>query len=1100
VTLRSLLTRFVAVCNAVAYAHNRGVLHRDLKPSNVMLGKYGETLVVDWGLAKVMGQGTSSQPVALSDEPSLVPFSGDSSLETQMGSTLGTPTYMSPEQASGQRDRLGHATDIYGLGATLYTILVGRAPIESQNQAEILERARKGDWLLPRRAKPNVPRALDAICCKAMAMSPADRYPTALALAADVEAWLADEPVRAWQEPWTVRSRRWLARHRAQAAAVAAFVVVASLALGVGVVLLTAANERERDARHLAEIKESEAREQRDELEHQRDRLRYTLYVSSVNLAQQEWENGNVAHARELLDAFLPNRSDGKDLRGWEWHFLDRLCRSDLRTVRGLPVAVRTVMPSPNGALLVSAGEDGNVRLWDAATAKEVRVLQGHSRGVLSAIFNGDGSRVLSSGRDGTVRIWQTATGQQLRALPAHSGEVYCVAYSPDGAKFLLGGSDGTLHEWTADGTRELRMLRSRDVVLHVAYRPDGSQFASAGRDGTVRVWDAATGNLVHILQGHSARAIAVAYSPDGSRLASCGGDGFVRIWDAASGAALRAIQAHVGEVLSLAYSPDGIRLASAGEDGVVRVWHTPSGAELHAYKGHTGEIMSIAYTSDGTRLVSAGVDDHEIHIWDASDVGEMHSFRASAGEIMGLAYSADGSQLAAAGSDRTVRIWEAVRGNELRTFRREHGISSLAYYSDGTRLATGEEDGTVRICDPNTGVDLFAGRVHGGEVGGVAFSPDGGRLVSAGAEGAVRVCTVPDGKEFCVLNGHQGAVYTVAYSPDGNRVASGGEDGMIRAWDLVSRRQIGLLRGHAGGVACVVYSPDGSRLASAGHDGTVRIWDALAGDELLVLKGHTGWLSNVAFSPDGTRVASAGHDRSLHVWDAVNGELLLVFKGRKGWGAWAAYSPVRGGLASGGFDGTIQILDGRPWTPQIQEEKEAFGLVHGLFARPLLKNDVLERIRRHNGIVEAVRRRALDLAEHYQDDPVRFYQAAWNIVRYPDAPVALYRLALGWVQTADRLAPEHGPYLTALGIAEYRLGQAAEALTALTRAARLDQGSAPANLAFQAMAHHALGHRDEAQTMFHRLQKTMEDPRVAKNEEALAFQSEAEKTVRRSR
>jgi tetratricopeptide (TPR) repeat protein len=272
-----------------------------------------------------------------------------------------------------------------------------------------------------------------------------------------------------------------------------------------------------------------------------------------------------------------------------------------------------------------------------------------------------------------------------------------------------------------------------------------------------------------------------------------------------------------------------------------------------------------------------------------------------------------------------------------------------------------------------------------------------------------------------------------------------------------------------------------------------VRIWDAATGRQLHLLKGHTGWLSNVAFSPDGTRIASAGHDRSLRVWDATTGEVLLVFKGRSGWGSWTAYSPDRFRLASGGFDGTIRILDSRPWSSAIQIENEAFALTHGLFARPYLKAQVIEQIRNNTEITDEVRRQALDLAQLYTDEPDRFQQAARAVIRHLGATPALYRQALDWIETALRLTPNHGVSLTSQGIALYRLDRPADALAALERAAKLDQAAEPANLAFQAMAEHALGHTEEAKAHLDALRQAMKRQGYARDEEALGFLAEAQ-------
>jgi tetratricopeptide (TPR) repeat protein/tRNA A-37 threonylcarbamoyl transferase component Bud32 len=229
---RELLGRFVAVCNAVAYAHSREVLHRDLKPANAMLGKYGETLLVDWGLAKVLGRpdgqtdgGGAPEPMPAGELP-----------QTQVGTILGTPAYMSPEQAQGRGEEVGPASDIYSLGATLYTLLTGRAPLQGRDKGELLRQAVRGEWRPPARVKKDVPRALDAVCRKAMAKRPEDRYPTALALAADVEHWLADEPVSAYSEPLRVRLGRWARRHKPAVAAAAAAVLVGVLLGGAGLV------------------------------------------------------------------------------------------------------------------------------------------------------------------------------------------------------------------------------------------------------------------------------------------------------------------------------------------------------------------------------------------------------------------------------------------------------------------------------------------------------------------------------------------------------------------------------------------------------------------------------------------------------------------------------------------------------------------------------------------------------------------------------------------------------------------------------------------------------------------------------------------------
>ncbi len=308
--LRKLLRRFTDVCNAMEYAHNRGVLHRDIKPSNIIVGKYGETLVVDWGLAKPLEQ---VEAVAPSGEQPLVLSAISGSTETLAGSALGTPAYMSPEQAEGDLERLGPWSDVYSLGATLYSVLTGKPSIEGRDVAAVLFAVKKGEFLRPRKLDPSIAKGLEAICLKAMSLQPEDRYGTPRALADDIEHWLADEPVKAHPEQRVERFWRWLRRHRTWALAAVAARVGTSLAATIGIVVEDGARRREAQVRQEAEANFMTAQQAVDD---------YLTSVSENTLLKQQDSVDIRSLRQELLNnalsyykTFVKQRGDDPVLR-----------------------------------------------------------------------------------------------------------------------------------------------------------------------------------------------------------------------------------------------------------------------------------------------------------------------------------------------------------------------------------------------------------------------------------------------------------------------------------------------------------------------------------------------------------------------------------------------------------------------------------------------------------------------------------------------------------------------------------------------------------------------------------------------------------------
>jgi serine/threonine protein kinase/tetratricopeptide (TPR) repeat protein len=289
--LRKLLRRFTDVCNAIDYAHSRGVLHRDIKPGNIIVGKHGETLVVDWGLAKPLGRVEAGSDTG---ERTLIPSSASGSAETLPGSALGTPAYMSPEQASGDLQRLGRHSDVYSLGATLYYILTGKPPFQGEDVGEVLGKVQRGEFAPPRQLNPSLDKALEAVCMKAMANQTEERYTSCRALAEDVERWMADEPVAAWREPWTRTTMRWLTRHRTAVTGVAVATMAAVVGLAAVLSVQTRANEQLKVKNEALAIAQRETAIERDQKAKEAAKAR----------VEEEKARQSAAESKAVLDFF----------------------------------------------------------------------------------------------------------------------------------------------------------------------------------------------------------------------------------------------------------------------------------------------------------------------------------------------------------------------------------------------------------------------------------------------------------------------------------------------------------------------------------------------------------------------------------------------------------------------------------------------------------------------------------------------------------------------------------------------------------------------------------------------------------------------------
>jgi WD40 repeat protein len=852
------------LARAVGYAHDHGIIHRDLKPANVLLTD-ADTFhpkVTDFGLAK---------EYAAEDGPT--------GPVTRDGVILGTPAYMAPEQARGAGEGVGPAADVYALGVILYELLAGRPPFRAATALDTLLQVVHHEPVPLTRLVPSVPRDLEAVCLKCLEKDPRNRYATAVALADDLGRFRDGRPTLA-RPPGLAGRGLKLARRRPLVTGLVLLVAV-SLAAGFGGVLwqwraavkargdLQTALGGEADQRREAEL---------------------NLYYGRIAQAALLWESGEVGPARDQLAAGRP--APGRDdLRGWEWHYLRRVFRPEVRV---LPFEhwVAGLAPLPDGSAVIGVGRP---------------------------LYSGTDTPAPD---DGTAGFLNPADWS-LRPGPPLPGGATAVAVQPDGPLAAWGTTARVVVVADRVTGKVVGEHAVGEQVAALAFAPGGRLYAGCG-NGRVRVFDPGRREPVAEHKALVGSYPVVAVNPAGTLLA-CGGihtPGRLALYELPQWRPAAMLDGPPGGVAAIRFAPDG-RAIVGGHDGSVTVWDIDNRREVWRAPGHAGPVYAVAVSADGATVATGGTD-RAVRLWDAATGQPGFVFRGHAGTVRSAAFA--GGALVSGAQDATARMWDLTRDPRGRRVAFNNRLNELALCPTPGGLTARAIDltGGVAAWDVPTGRPLARAEVPltsrpSYPVRYAAFA-DGGRVVVGIPRADPRAVAGWDadtGKELFTLPPAAGPVLAVAADPAGRRGAwAAAADGTadIRWWDAATRQTRGPVRLDAAGVRALAVDPVGRRLAvigrAAGPDPEDMVWviDTTGPHPPREVARGRGMFGGLAFSPDGRDLAVSVDD-TIVVHRAETGELVHILPGRPATTC-LAYSPDGRRLAAVGYDGVVVLSD----------------------------------------------------------------------------------------------------------------------------------------------------------------------------------------------